>query len=52
LICGEVVGRLLALRLEKEMFVKERSKVMAELGDESDFGIWNCYVVSATTALT
>jgi hypothetical protein len=47
LIRGRVLTRLLASRLETEMFVTEKGKVVIELSDEG-FGILHCCVISAT----
>jgi hypothetical protein len=43
-----VLKRFLALRLEKEMFMNEKGKDVAELINISGFGIWH-YLISDTT---
>jgi hypothetical protein len=46
---GTVLKRFLSLNMETEMFMNEKGEVVAQLDDESGFGIWHCYMISPTT---
>jgi hypothetical protein len=45
------VLKRLAFKLETEMFMNEKSKVLAELGAKSSFWTWH-YYISDTTLMT
>jgi hypothetical protein len=44
-----MLKRIRALRLETEMFMNEKGKVVAELSDEKWLWDLHCYVISVTT---
>jgi hypothetical protein len=49
---GTLLKRFLTTRLEIQMFMNEKVKVVAELSDESGLGIRHCDVILATMKIT